>query len=248
VRLSKMGGTEWAGQKPGQGPRRRTWQGVIALYAQRAQQTGHAFAPDSPWQADFEDRFEYEETEDQLRCIREIKADMEKPVPMDRLLCGDVGYGKTEVALRAVMKCVLDGKQAACWRHHRPGPAALFQTPSSGFSGSRLRSRASPAPHSRGGRETLRNLKSAGATWSSALTGSCRRIVAFKKLGAVIVDEEQRFGVSHKEHIKEMSRQVDVLTLSATPIPRTLNMALAGIRDMSPSRSRPRIGCRCRPS
>ncbi len=235
VRLSKMGGTEWARAKSrAKAAAKDLAKGLIALYAERIRQKGHAFSPDSPWQAEFEERFEYSETEDQLRCIAEIKADMEKPVPMDRLLCGDVGYGKTEVALRAVMKCVLDGKQAAllapttvlAQQHYQTSVQRFFGFPVEIEVLSRFRTPADV-------RRTLGDLKSGKCDFVIGTHRLLQKDVEFKNLGLLIVDEEQRFGVSHKEHIKEMSRQVDVLTLSATPIPRTLNMAMAGIRDMS---------------
>jgi len=235
VRLSKMGGTEWARTKSrAKSAAKDLAKGLIALYAERSRQEGVAFSQDTPWQTEFEERFGYEETEDQLRCTAEIKADMEKPVPMDRLLCGDVGYGKTEVALRAVMKCVLDGKQAAllapttvlAQQHYQTAVQRFFGFPVDIEVLSRFRTPAEI-------RQTLKNLKSGKCDLVIGTHRLLQKDVEFKDLGLLIVDEEQRFGVSHKEHIKEMSRQVDVLTLSATPIPRTLNMAMAGIRDMS---------------
>ena len=208
--------------------------GLIELYAQRQRQPGYAFSPDSPWQREFEEQFEYTETDDQLRCIQEIKKDMESPVPMDRLLCGDVGYGKTEVAFRAMMKCVLDGKQAAVLvpttvlaRQHYLNALRRFQKyPVNIDVVSRFRTSAQM-------KETLRKVENGGV---DILIGTHRlfnKDVKFKDLGLLVVDEEQRFGVQHKEKLKETFRQVDVLTLSATPIPRTLNMAMSGIRDMS---------------
>ena len=208
--------------------------GLIELYAQRQRQPGYAFSPDSPWQREFEEQFEYTETDDQLRCIQEIKKDMESPVPMDRLLCGDVGYGKTEVAFRAMMKCVLDGKQAAVLvpttvlaRQHYLNALRRFQKyPLNIDVVSRFRTPTQM-------KETLRKVENGGV---DILIGTHRlfnKDVKFKDLGLLVVDEEQRFGVQHKEKLKETFRQVDVLTLSATPIPRTLNMAMSGIRDMS---------------
>ena len=208
--------------------------GLIQLYAQRQRQPGYAFSPDSPWQREFEEQFEYTETDDQLRCIQEIKKDMESPVPMDRLLCGDVGYGKTEVAFRAMMKCVLDGKQAAVLvpttvlaRQHYLNALRRFQKyPVNIDVVSRFRTPTQM-------KETLRKVENGGV---DILIGTHRlfnKDVKFKDLGLLVVDEEQRFGVQHKEKLKETFRQVDVLTLSATPIPRTLNMAMSGIRDMS---------------
>ena len=204
------------------------------LYAARSRTKGHAFAPDSPWQTEFEEHFGYPETDDQLRCIQEIKTDMEKPVPMDRLLCGDVGYGKTEVALRAVMKCVLDGRQAAILVPTTVLAQQHYQTAVQRFYGFpveiRMLSRFCTQSQVR---QTLTDMRTGKCDLVIGTHKLLQKNIEFKNLGLLIVDEEQRFGVAHKEHIKEMSRAVDVLTLSATPIPRTLNMALSGIRDMS---------------
>ena len=235
VKLSKMGGAEWQRTKNRAKAAAKKLAGeLIKLYAERSRRQGYAFSKDSPWQTEFEERFPYEETSDQLRCIEEIKADMEKPVPMDRLLCGDVGYGKTEVALRAVMKCILDGKQAAILVPTTVLAQQHYQTAMQRFSG---------YPVEIGVLSRFRTTNQMKKTLADLANGRCdlvigthrllQKDVKFKDLGLLVVDEEQRFGVSHKEHIKEMSRQVDVLTLSATPIPRTLNMALSGIRDMS---------------
>jgi transcription-repair coupling factor (superfamily II helicase) len=235
VKLSKLGGTEWTKTRARAKAAAKEMAGeLIQLYAQRQNSPGHAFSPDSPWQQEFEDAFEYTETEDQLRCIREIKADMESTVPMDRLLCGDVGYGKTEVALRAVMKCVLDGYQAAILVPTTVLAQQHYQTATSRFFGFPVRicvlSRfTTPAQL----KTTLEQMQNGQCDIVIGTHRLLQKDIKFKKLGLLIVDEEQRFGVSHKEHIKEMSKQVDVLTLSATPIPRTLNMALSGIRDMS---------------
>ncbi|MEG1633427.1 MAG: transcription-repair coupling factor [Oscillospiraceae bacterium] len=235
VRLSKMGGAEWDRAKSrAKAAAKQLAKGLIALYAARLREKGFAFSPDSEWQHEFEERFGYDETDDQLRCIEEIKRDMESPVPMDRLLCGDVGYGKTEVALRAVMKCVLDGRQAAllcpttvlAQQHYQTALQRFFGYPVNIEVMSRFRSPAEM-------RETLANIKSGKCDFVIGTHRLLQKDVEFKNLGLLIVDEEQRFGVSHKEHIKEMSRGVDALALSATPIPRTLNMALSGIRDMS---------------
>ena len=234
-KLSKLGGTDWERAKSkAKKAVQDLAKGLIELYAQRQRQPGYAFSPDSPWQREFEEQFEYTETEDQLRCIQEIKRDMESPVPMDRLLCGDVGYGKTEVAFRAMMKCVLDGKQAAVLvpttvlaRQHYLNALRRFQKyPVNIDVVSRFRTPAQM-------KETLRRVENGGV---DILIGTHRlfnKDVKFKDLGLLVVDEEQRFGVQHKEKLKETFRQVDVLTLSATPIPRTLNMAMSGIRDMS---------------
>ena len=234
-KLNRLGGQEWEkAKKKAKKAVQDLAKGLIQLYAQRQRQPGYAFAPDSPWQREFEEQFEYTETDDQLRCIEEIKRDMERPTPMDRLLCGDVGYGKTEVAFRAMMKCVLDNKQAAILvpttvlaRQHYLTALRRFQKyPVNIDVVSRFRTSAQM-------KETLRRVE-AGEV--DILIGTHRlfnKDVRFKDLGLLVVDEEQRFGVQHKEKLKENFKQVDVLTLSATPIPRTLNMALSGIRDMS---------------
>ena len=235
VKLSKMGGTEWARTKSRAKAAAKELAGeLIRLYAERRRLPGHAFAPDSDWQSQFEDSFGYQETDDQLRCIAEIKRDMESSVPMDRLLCGDVGYGKTEVALRAVMKCVLDGKQAAilvpttvlAQQHYQTAMQRFFGYPVKIEILSRFRTPAQV-------RATLRGLADGSVDIVIGTHRLIQKDIIFKDLGLLAVDEEQRFGVSHKERLKEMSRGVDVLTLSATPIPRTLNMAMSGLRDMS---------------
>ena len=235
VRLSKLGGTEWTRTRSrAKGAAREMAKKLIALYAERQRVPGYAFSPDSEWQREFEENFEYTETDDQLRCAAEIKRDMESSVPMDRLLCGDVGYGKTEVALRAVMKCVLDGKQAAilvpttvlAQQHYQTALQRFFGFPVTIEVLSRFRSSGQSA-------RTISDLASGQCDLVIGTHRLLSKDVRFKDLGLLVVDEEQRFGVSHKEHIKELSRGVDVLTLSATPIPRTLNMALSGIRDMS---------------
>ena len=235
VKLSKMGGTEWARTKSrAKAAAKSMAKELTALYAARSRTKGHAFAPDSPWQTEFEEHFGYPETDDQLRCIQEIKTDMEKPVPMDRLLCGDVGYGKTEVALRAVMKCVLDGRQAAILVPTTVLAQQHYQTAVQRFYGFpveiRMLSRFCTQSQVR---QTLADMRTGKCDLVIGTHKLLQKNIEFKNLGLLIVDEEQRFGVAHKEHIKEMSRAVDVLTLSATPIPRTLNMALSGIRDMS---------------
>ena len=235
VKLSKMGGTEWARTKSrAKAAAKSMAKELTALYAARSRTKGHAFAPDSPWQTEFEEHFGYPETDDQLRCIQEIKTDMEKPVPMDRLLCGDVGYGKTEVALRAVMKCVLDGKQAAILV-----PTTVLAQQHYATALNRFRSfpvRIEVLSRFKTPAQKKQILQDAAAGKIDLLIGThslLQKSLHFKDLGLLIIDEEQRFGVTHKEKLKELSRQVDTLTLSATPIPRTLNMALSGIRDMS---------------
>ena len=235
VRLSKMGGAEWKRAKSRAKAAAKEMAGeLIKLYAERSRLPGHAFAADSVWQTEFEEAFGYEETDDQLRAIADIKKDMESAAPMDRLLCGDVGYGKTEVALRAVMKCVLDGKQAAilvpttvlAQQHYQTAMQRFFGYPVTIEQLSRFRTGKQVA-------QTLKGLESGGVDIVIGTHRLIQKDVKFKRLGLLVVDEEQRFGVSHKERLKEMSRGVDVLTLSATPIPRTLNMAMSGLRDMS---------------
>ena len=235
VRLNKIGTDAWQKTKTRARKAAKDMAGqLIQLYAVRKRQEGFAFAADSPWQREFEDNFPYPETDDQLRCIAEIKGDMESPVPMDRLLCGDVGFGKTEVALRAIMKCIMDGKQAAILVPTTVLAQQHYQTAVTRFRGfpvnidvlSRFRSAALQ-------KRTLQNLRAGQVDLIIGTHKLLQKTVEFKDLGLLIVDEEQRFGVSHKERLKELSKGVDVLTLSATPIPRTLNMALSGIRDMS---------------
>ena len=235
VKLNRLNSGEW------QKTRSRVKKAVaemadelIKLYAERMQTKGYAFSQDNDWQKEFEEHFPYEETDDQLRCIEEIKEDMEQDRPMDRLLCGDVGFGKTEVALRGAFKCVLDGKQCAilcpttilAWQHYQNILKRMEGFPVNVELLSRFRT-----PKQQ--KQILKELK-AGTV--DIVVGTHRLVqsdVEFKDLGLAIVDEEQRFGVAHKEKFKEMFRGIDMLTLSATPIPRTLNMAMSGIRDMS---------------
>ena len=235
VKLNKLNSAEWAKT------RARVKKAVkdmadelIKLYAKREAAQGYAFGPDTDWQNDFERRFPYDETDAQLRCIREIKDDMEKPSPMDRLLCGDVGFGKTEVAIRAAFKCVMDGKQCAvlvpttilAWQHYQ-----TFRKRMEGFP-----VKVDILSRFRTPREQEQVLEELRRGQVDIVVGTHRLVqkdVKFKDLGLCIIDEEQRFGVKHKESFKEMRNNVDVLTLSATPIPRTLNMAMSGIRDMS---------------
>ena len=235
VKLNKIGSDAWQKTKAKARKAAKDMAGeLIQLYAARKRQPGFAFAADAPWQKEFEDNFPYPETDDQLRCIADIKHDMESPTPMDRLLCGDVGFGKTEVALRAVMKAVMDGKQVAILVPTTVLAQQHYQTAVARFRGfpvnidvlSRFRS-----PKLQ--QQTLRNLAAGSVDLIIGTHKLLQKSVQFKDLGLLIVDEEQRFGVSHKERLKEISKGVDVLTLSATPIPRTLNMALSGIRDMS---------------
>ena len=235
VRLNKIGTDTWQKTKTkARKAAKDMAEELIALYAARKRQSGFPFAADSPWQREFEDNFPYPETDDQLRCISEIKSDMESPIPMDRLLCGDVGFGKTEVALRAVMKAIMDGKQVAILVPTTVLAQQHYQTVVSRFRGfpvnidvlSRFRT-----PNQQ--KKALADLRSGKLDLIIGTHKLLQKTVEFKDLGLLIVDEEQRFGVSHKERLKELSKGVDVLTLSATPIPRTLNMALSGIRDMS---------------
>ncbi len=235
VKLSKLGGTEWAKTKArAKGAAKEMASQLIQIQARRMKQKGFAFSPDSPWQEEFEGAFAYQETEDQLRSIQEIKQDMEKTVPMDRLLCGDVGYGKTEVAMRAIMKCIMDGKQAAILVPTTVLAAQHYQTCMSRFSGYPVR--IDMLSRFRTPSQMKAAIKGIEAGSTDIIIGTHRLIqkdIHFHDLGLLVVDEEQRFGVQHKERLKEISGNVDVLTLSATPIPRTLNMALSGLRDMS---------------
>jgi transcription-repair coupling factor (superfamily II helicase) len=207
---------------------------LLALYADRKTAAGHAFPPDANWQREFEDAFEFEETPDQQRAIDEMKRDMESPLPMDRLLCGDVGYGKTEVAMRAAFKAVNDSKQVALLA---PTTVLAFQH----YETFRRRFSAFPVrvemlSRFRTEKEQKKVLEELEAGKLDVVVGTHRILskdLKFQDLGLLIVDEEQRFGVAHKERLKEMRKNVDVLTMSATPIPRTLHMSLVGLRDMS---------------
>ena len=235
IKLNKIGSDAWQKTKAKARKAAKDMAGeLIQLYAARKRQSGYAFSADAPWQREFEDNFPYPETDDQLRCIADIKKDMESPIPMDRLLCGDVGFGKTEVALRAVMKAIMDGKQVAILVPTTVLAQQHYQTAVSRFRGfpvtidvlSRFRT-----PKQQ--QKTLQDVRSGSVDLIIGTHKLLQKTVQFKDLGLLVVDEEQRFGVTHKERLKELSKGVDVLTLSATPIPRTLNMALSGIRDMS---------------
>ena len=235
LRLNRLGSNDW------QKTRARVKKAVkdmakqlTALYAKRQSVKGYAFSRDTELQTDFENRFPYVETEDQIQSIKEIKADMEREVPMDRLLCGDVGFGKTEVALRAAFKCISEGKQCAllvpttilAWQHYNTILRRFGEMPVT----VKMLSRFVPPSAQRKIVSDLKNGK------VDMVVGTHRLIskdVEFKNIGLVIIDEEQRFGVAQKERLKELYPAVDVLTLSATPIPRTLNMAMSGLRDMS---------------
>lgn len=235
IKLNKLNSLEW------QKTRKRVKTAVkdmadelIKLYAKRQMSKGFAFSPDNDWQADFEERFEYQETDDQLRSANEIKEDMQKAVPMDRLLCGDVGFGKTEVALRACFKCMLDSKQCVilapttvlAWQHYQTAVKRFEHFPVKIELLSRFRT-----PKQQ--KEIINDLKRGVIDMVIGTHRLVQKDVEFKDLGLAVIDEEQRFGVAHKERFKEMFSGIDILTLSATPIPRTLNMAMSGIRDMS---------------
>ena len=240
-KLNRLSGGEWQRQKSKVKQSIQEIAGdLLKLYAARESIPGHAFDPDTPWQREFEDGFPFEETPDQLAAIEDIKRDMEKPKIMDRLLCGDVGYGKTEVALRAVFKAVMGGKQAAMLAPTTILVQQHYATMLNRFSGfpihvevlSRFKTAA----------EQKQILKKLEAGEVDVVVGTHRLLakdVKFKDLGLLVVDEEQRFGVAHKEAIKQLKRSVDVLTLTATPIPRTLHMSMVGIRDMSLLQSPP---------
>src|SRR5690625_2994381 len=234
-RLYKLGGTEWAKVK------RRVQSSVediadelIKLYAERQAQKGYAFEPDTELQQEFEHAFAYQETEDQIRCVDEIKKDMESSKPMDRLLCGDVGYGKTEVAIRAIFKAIMEGKQAAvlvpttilAQQHYQTMQERFQDYPVNIGLLSRFRTRKQQ-------NETIARLENGSVDIVIGTHRLLSKDVVYKDLGLLVVDEEQRFGVKHKEKIKQIKTNVDVLTLTATPIPRTLHMSMLGIRDLS---------------
>ncbi len=235
IKINRLGGSEW------QKTRTRVKKAVkdmakqlTALYAKRMAIKGYAFSPDTDLQNDFERRFEYDETDDQIRCINEIKNDMEREVPMDRLLCGDVGFGKTEVALRAAFKCISEGKQCAllvpttilALQHYNTIVRRFGEMP---VSVKLLNRFVTPKQQ----QKIITDLKCGRLDMVVGTHRLISKDVAFKDLGLVIIDEEQRFGVAQKERFKELYPSVDILTLSATPIPRTLNMAMSGLRDMS---------------
>ncbi|WP_462185963.1 transcription-repair coupling factor, partial [Frankia sp. CcWB2] len=233
--LDRIGGADWAKRKSRARKAVKEIAGeLIRLYSARMAAPGHAFAPDSPWQRELEDAFPFRETPDQLAAIDEVKADMEKPVPMDRVICGDVGYGKTEIAVRAAFKAVQDGKQVAVLVPTTLLVQQHFQTFSERYAAFPVVVKAmsrfnSPAEH--------KAVQEGLATGSVDVVIGTHRLLSgenrFKDLGLVIVDEEQRFGVEHKEQLKKMRTAVDVLTMSATPIPRTLEMSITGIRELS---------------
>ncbi|GAB2468513.1 transcription-repair coupling factor [Promicromonospora xylanilytica] len=233
--LSKMGGADWKNTKAKARKHvKEIASELIRLYSARMATQGHAYGPDTPWQRELEDAFAYVETPDQLATIDEVKADMEKSVPMDRLVCGDVGYGKTEIAIRAAFKAVQDGKQVAILVPTTLLVQQHFETFSERYTGFPVNVRAlSRFQSAKESEETLAGLKDGSV---DVVIGTHRLItgsVVFKDLGLVVVDEEQRFGVEHKETLKQLRTNVDVLAMSATPIPRTLEMAVTGIREMS---------------
>ena len=234
-KLYKLGGTEWKRvRKKVESSVRDIAEDLIKLYAERQATKGYAFSPDTDLQREFEASFPYKETEDQLRSVEEIKRDMERPRPMDRLLCGDVGYGKTEVALRAAFKAIVDGKQVAflvpttilAQQHYETMQERFQDFPIKIGLLSRFRTRKEQ-------QETIKGLKNGTIDIVVGTHRLLSKDVKFHDLGLLIIDEEQRFGVSHKEKIKQMKTNIDVLTLTATPIPRTLHMSMLGVRDLS---------------
>lgn len=234
-KINKLSGGEWKATKAKAKAAVAVFaKDLIDLYAKRKMEKGYSFSKDTVWQKDFEDSFPYEETDDQLRATEEIKSDMEKPFPMDRLLCGDVGFGKTEVAARALFKCVSDGKQAAVLvpttilanQHYYTLKERFEKFP---FNVEVLSRFKTPAQQ----KTIVSKLKSGEIDLIIGTHRLLSKEIEYKDLGLLVVDEEQRFGVEHKEMIKQLKKNIDVLTLSATPIPRTLNMSLTGIKDMS---------------
>jgi transcription-repair coupling factor (superfamily II helicase) len=241
-RLSKMGGADWARAKSRVSESlAKIADGLVALYAERELSRGHAFGPDTPWQAEMEEAFPYEPTPDQRKAIDATKSDMERERPMDRLVCGDVGYGKTEVAIRAAFKAIAGHKQVAVLvpttlladQHYRTFSARFAGFPIRVEELSRFKSKAEQ-------KQTLRDLAEGKVDMVIGTHRLLQKDVAFNDLGLIVVDEEQRFGVMHKERLKEYRTSVDVLTLSATPIPRTLHMSLMGVRDLSLIQTAPR--------
>jgi transcription-repair coupling factor (superfamily II helicase) len=234
-KIYKLGGSDWKKvKKKVESSVQDIAEDLIKLYAEREASKGYAFSPDGDMQREFEAAFPYQETEDQLRSINEIKRDMESERPMDRLLCGDVGYGKTEVAIRAAFKAIMDGKQVAFLVPTTILAQQHYQTIRERFQGypinigllSRFRTRKQQA-------ETIKGLKDGTVDIVIGTHRLLSKDVSFKDLGLLIIDEEQRFGVTHKEKIKQMKANIDVLTLTATPIPRTLHMSMIGVRDLS---------------
>ncbi|MBC9956174.1 transcription-repair coupling factor [Yimella sp. cx-51] len=233
--LNKMGGSDWQTTKSKARRHVRQIAGeLIRLYSARMATPGHAFAADTPWQRELEDAFAYVETPDQLSSIDEVKADMEKTVPMDRLICGDVGYGKTEIAVRAAFKAIQDGKQVAVLVPTTLLVKQHFSTFSDRYAGFPVTVKAlSRFQSDKEAREVIDGLATGAVDLVIGTHRLLSKEIQFKDLGLVVVDEEQRFGVEHKEQLKQMRTAVDVLAMSATPIPRTLEMAVTGIREMS---------------
>jgi transcription-repair coupling factor (superfamily II helicase) len=233
--LDRLGGTTWEKAKTKVKKAMRDMaEELLKLYAARKAVPGHAFSADTHWQEEFEDAFEFTLTPDQATAIADIKRDMETPTPMDRLLCGDVGYGKTEVSMRAAFKAVMEGKQVAFLAPTTVLAAQHLKTLTERFAA--FPAKIDMVSRFRTKQEIKETLESLASGRLDVIVGTHRLLskdVNFKDLGLLVVDEEQRFGVAHKERIKQMRKKVDVLTMTATPIPRTLNMSLVGIRDMS---------------
>ena len=233
--LSKMGGSDWKNTKKKARAAVREIAGeLVELYAKRQASPGHQFPPDTPWQMEMEDNFPYVETEDQMMAIDAVKHDMESQVPMDRVIVGDVGYGKTEVAVRAAFKAIQDGKQVAVLVPTTLLAQQHYDTFAERMGGFPVEIRVlSRFTSTKDSKEIIKQLATGEV---DVVIGTHRLLqtgVHWKNLGLIVVDEEQRFGVEHKEHIKALKASVDVLTMSATPIPRTLEMSMAGIREMS---------------
>ena len=240
--LDKLGGTTWIARKTrAKRAIRDMAMELLKLYAERKVASGYSFSPDTEWQKEFEEAFQYEETPDQLTSIADIKRDMESPMPMDRLICGDVGYGKTEVAMRAAFKAIADSKQIAvltpttvlCYQHYETFKERFAAFPVTIAMLSRFV----------GAKEQKKIVGDLEAGKLDIVIGTHRLLskdIKFHDLGLMVIDEEQRFGVAHKERLKQIKKQVDVVTMTATPIPRTLNMALSGLRDMSVIETPPR--------
>jgi transcription-repair coupling factor (superfamily II helicase) len=240
--LDKLGGTTWIARKTrAKRAIRDMAQELLKLYAERKVAGGYAFSPDTEWQKEFEEAFQYDETPDQITAIADLKRDMESPMPMDRLICGDVGYGKTEVAMRAAFKAIGDGKQVAvltpttvlCYQH--------FETFKERFAAFPVTvSMLSRFVNAKEQKKIVADLETGKVDIVIGTHRLLSKDIKFQDLGLMVIDEEQRFGVAHKERLKQIKKQVDVLTMTATPIPRTLNMALSGLRDMSVIETPPR--------
>jgi transcription-repair coupling factor (superfamily II helicase) len=240
--LDKLGGTTWVARKTrAKRAIRDMAQELLKLYAERKVANGYAFSIDTAWQKEFEEAFQYDETPDQLSAIADIKRDMESAMPMDRLICGDVGYGKTEVAMRAAFKAIADGKQVAvltpttvlCYQHFETFKERFAAFPV----GVAMLSRFVVAKEQK---KVVADLEAGKIDIAIGTHRLLSKDIKFQDLGLMIIDEEQRFGVAHKERLKQIKKQVDVVTMTATPIPRTLNMALSGLRDMSVIETPPR--------